>query len=72
MVKRLGKVGVLMGGKSAEREVSLMSGSGVLEALRRKGVNAHSFDPGRQSIAELMEQEFDRVFIALQIGRAHV
>lgn len=65
MVKRLGKVGVLMGGKSAEREVSLMSGSGVLEALRRKGVNAHSFDPGRQSIAELMEQEFDRVFIAL-------
>ncbi len=65
MVRRLGKVGVLMGGKSAEREVSLMSGGGVLEALRSKGVNAHAFDPGRQSIAELAEQEFDRVFIAL-------
>ena len=65
MVKRLGKVGVLMGGSSAEREVSLMSGSGVLEALRSKGVDAHAFDPGRQSLSELAKENFDRVFIAL-------
>ena len=41
----LGKVAVLMGGRSAEREVSLMSGNGVLAALRSKGVDAHAFDP---------------------------
>ena len=65
MVKRLGKVGVLMGGRSAEREVSLRSGNGVLEALRRKGVNAHPFDTGKQNLAQLAAQDFDRVFIAL-------
>ena len=65
MVKKLGKVGVLMGGSSAEREVSLMSGTGVLEALRRKGVDAHPFDTGRRSLAELADEGFDRVFIAL-------
>ena len=64
-VDRLGKVGVLFGGRSAEREVSLMSGSGVLAALRSKGVDAHPFDPAEHSIAELAEQKFDRVFIAL-------
>ena len=61
----LGKVGVLLGGKSGEREISLMSGKGVLEALLSKGVNAHAFDPAEQSIAELVAQQFDRVFIAL-------
>ena len=65
MVKRLGKVGVLMGGKSAERQVSLMSGNGVLQALCRKGVDAHGFDTGTRSLAELANEGFDRVFIAL-------
>jgi len=62
---KLGKVGVLLGGKSGEREISLMSGQGVLEALLSKGVNAHAFDTGEQSIADLAAQQFDRVFIAL-------
>lgn len=61
----LGKVGVLFGGRSAEREVSLMSGQGVLDALKSRGVDAHAFDPGRQSLAELEAAGFDRVFIAL-------
>jgi len=65
MVKKLGKVGVLMGGSSAEREVSLMSGGGVLEALLNKGVDAHAFDPAKRSLAELQKESFDRVFIAL-------
>ena len=60
-----GKVGVLMGGHSAEREVSLMSGAGVLQALRSRGLDAHAFDTGERSLAELAEQGFDRVFIAL-------
>jgi D-alanine-D-alanine ligase len=60
-----GKVGVLFGGRSAEREVSILSGTGVLEALRSRGVDAHAFDPGRQSIADLAAAGFDRVFIAL-------
>ena len=61
----LGKVGVLYGGRSAEREVSLMSGSGVLKALSSKGVDAHGFDPTERSLAELAAEKFDRVFIAL-------
>ncbi|MBS1170007.1 MAG: ddlB [Burkholderiaceae bacterium] len=65
MFRKFGKVGVLMGGSSAEREVSLMSGQGVLEALRSKGVDAHGFDTGRRSLAELAGEGFDRVFIAL-------
>ncbi|MFM8152631.1 MAG: D-alanine--D-alanine ligase [Polynucleobacter victoriensis] len=64
-VTSFGKVGVLLGGKSGEREISLMSGKGVLEALLSKGVNAHAFDPAEQSIADLAKQQFDRVFIAL-------
>lgn len=63
--KEFGKVGVLYGGRSAEREVSLMSGQGVLSALQSKGVDAHGFDPGLRSIAELAAEKFDRVFIAL-------
>jgi D-alanine-D-alanine ligase len=64
-IASLGKVGVLLGGKSGEREISLMSGKGVLEALLSKGVNAHAFDPAECSISDLAEQQFDRVFIAL-------
>jgi D-alanine-D-alanine ligase len=60
-----GKVGVLFGGRSAERDVSIMSGTGVLNALKSRGIDAHAFDPGTQSLAELAEQGFDRVFIAL-------
>jgi D-alanine-D-alanine ligase len=64
-VKAFGKVGVLYGGRSSEREVSIMSGTGVLEALRSRGVDAHAFDPGERSLADLENQRFDRVFIAL-------
>ena len=59
------KVAVLMGGRSAEREVSLMSGQGVLQALRARGVDAHAFDPAEQSMDELKRQGFARCFIAL-------
>ncbi|ARP85612.1 D-alanine--D-alanine ligase [Bordetella genomosp. 9] len=61
----LGRVGVLYGGRSAEREVSLMSGAGVHEALRSVGVDAHLFDTGTQGLGELEAAGFDRVFIAL-------
>jgi D-alanine-D-alanine ligase len=61
----MGKVGVLYGGRSAEREVSLMSGAGVLAALRAKGIDAHGFDPAEQGLDQLAAQRFDRVFIAL-------
>ena len=59
------KVAVLMGGKSAEREVSLMSGQGVLAALRSRGVDAHAFDPAEQPMGELERQGFTHCFIAL-------
>ena len=65
LAKEFGKVGVLYGGRSAEREVSLMSGAGVLKALQSRGVDAHGFDPAERSIAELAAEKFDRVFIAL-------
>ncbi len=60
-----GKVAVFMGGRSAEREISLKSGTMVLAALKRKGVDAHAFDPREQSIEQLVAQRFQRVFIAL-------
>ena len=60
-----GKVAVLMGGRSAEREVSLMSGQGVLAALLARGVNAHTFDPAERDLGELKKEGFDRCFIAL-------
>ena len=63
--QQLGKVGVLFGGRSAERDVSIMSGEGVLAALKSKGVDAHAFDPGQRSLGELAAAGFDRVFIAL-------
>ena len=64
-IQNLGKVGVLFGGRSAEREVSIMTGTGVLAALQSLGVDAHGFDPGTHSLADLAAQQFDRVFIAL-------
>jgi len=60
-----GRVGVLYGGRSAEREVSLMSGHGVHEALRSVGIDAHLFDTGRYTLVDLIGAGFDRVFIAL-------
>ena len=65
MGRKFGKVAVLLGGTSAEREVSLMSGNAVLSALRGAGVDAHGFDPGEQDLHILKEQGFDRAFIAL-------
>jgi D-alanine-D-alanine ligase len=64
-VKSLGRVGVLLGGRSGEREISLMSGNGVLQALLSKGVDAHGFDPGERNPTELVKEKFNRVFIAL-------
>jgi len=64
-VSDLGKVAVLMGGPSAEREISLISGRAVLAALRSKGVDAHAFDPAEREIFELKRENFGRVFIAL-------
>lgn len=64
-VKAFGRVGVLLGGRSGEREISLMSGNGVLQALLAKGVDAHPFDPGLRNPTELVSENFDRVFISL-------
>ena len=64
-VKSLGRVGVLLGGRSGEREISLMSGGGVLDALLSKGVDAHPFDPGLRCPTELAKEKFDRIFISL-------
>jgi D-alanine-D-alanine ligase len=60
-----GKVAVLLGGRSAERDVSLKSGAMVLSALRLRGVDAHGFDPQQRDLAALIAEKFDRVFIAL-------
>jgi D-alanine-D-alanine ligase len=64
-VMNFGKVAVLFGGASAEREVSLMSGTGVLKALRSRGVDAHAFDPAQRDLGELKREGFTRCFIAL-------
>ena len=64
-VKSFGKVAVLLGGRSAEREISLMSGNAVLAALKRKGADEHAFDTRDRDLHELRSQGFDRVFIAL-------
>ena len=60
-----GKVAVLTGGQSAEREISLMSGNGVLAALLSRGVDAHAFDPAQRDMGELKASGFDRCFITL-------
>jgi D-alanine-D-alanine ligase len=61
----MGKVAVLLGGRSAEREVSLRSGAMVLQALRASGIDAHPFDPKERALSELIAERFERVFIAL-------
>jgi D-alanine-D-alanine ligase len=63
--KSLGKVAVLFGGSSAEREISIMSGTGVLKALLSQGVDAHAFDPAERPLEELRKDGFERCFIAL-------
>lgn len=63
MSSGLGKVAVLMGGRSGEREVSLKSGAAVLAALQRQGVDAHAFDPAERPLHDI--EGFDRAFIAL-------
>ncbi|HEX5865868.1 MAG TPA: D-alanine--D-alanine ligase [Casimicrobiaceae bacterium] len=60
-----GKVAVLLGGPSAEREISLLSGNAVLAALQSKGIDAHAFDPAERSLCELPRDGFGRAFIAL-------
>ena len=60
-----GKVAVLLGGRSNEREISLQSGRAVLEALKRRGVDAHQFDPAKEPIEDLLRQKFNIAYIAL-------
>ena len=63
--REFGKVAVLLGGDSSEREISLLSGRAVLAALQQRGVDAHAFDPRERPLAELLENGFTRVWIAL-------
>src|SRR3990172_11185621 len=60
-----GKVAVLLGGRSAEREISLLSGNAVLAALKRQGVDAHAFDPAERALEDLRREGFARAHIAL-------
>jgi len=64
-MSEFGKVAVRMGGPSAGREISLLSGNAVLAALQGRGVDAHAFDPAERSLYELKTEGFSRVFIAL-------
>jgi D-alanine-D-alanine ligase len=64
-MKALGKVAVLMGGPSAEREISLISGRAVLDALNSRKVDAHAFDPAERELFDLKREGFERAFIAL-------
>ena len=63
--RAMGRVAVLMGGRSAEREVSLRSGAGVLAALRGAGIDAHAFDPAQRPMDDLRREGCERAFIAL-------
>jgi D-alanine-D-alanine ligase len=65
MASAFGRVAVLMGGPSAEREISLISGRAVLEALRSRGVQAEPFDPAERELFDLKREGFKRAFIAL-------
>jgi len=64
-MSEFGKVAVLMGGPSSEREISLLSGNAVLAALKGRGIDAHPFDPSERSLFELERDGFGRAFIAL-------
>jgi D-alanine-D-alanine ligase len=63
--QEFGRVAVLLGGDSSEREISLLSGNAVLAALKRRGVDAHPFDPRDHALPNLSAEGFDRVWIAL-------
>jgi D-alanine-D-alanine ligase len=63
--KEFGRVAVLLGGDSSEREISLLTGNAVLNALKNRGVDAHTFDPRERALASLLDERFDRVWIAL-------
>jgi D-alanine-D-alanine ligase len=63
--REFGRVAVLLGGESSEREISLLTGNAVLAALQRRGVDAHAFDPKERELARLIEEKFARVWIAL-------
>jgi D-alanine-D-alanine ligase len=63
--REFGRVAVLLGGDSTEREISLLTGNAVLAGLKRRGVDAHAFDPREQALATLLSERFDRVWIAL-------
>ena len=65
-LRRFGKVAVLMGGWSAEREVSLKSGSAVLEALNAQEIDAHGIDMGADVIDQLLRGRFDRAFVIVR------
>lgn len=65
MVQNFGKVAVLLGGRSAERAISLQSGQAILDALCKSGIDAHPFDPAEQALEELLHQDFNCAFIAL-------
>lgn len=65
VTQNFGKVAVLLGGRSAEREISLQSGEAVLDALRRRDVDAHPFDPAEHGLEALLHQGFNKAFIAL-------
>ncbi len=60
-----GRVAVLLGGTSTEREISLLSGNAVLAAMRRRGIDAQPFDPKDQPLVDLVTRKFERVFVAL-------
>ena len=64
-MNNFGKVAVLLGGRSAEREISFLSGNAVLGALRERGVDAYAFDPAERALSDLKREGFQRVFIAL-------
>ncbi|WP_273430148.1 D-alanine--D-alanine ligase [Chitinibacter tainanensis] len=68
-MKEFGKVAVVMGGSSSEREVSLMSGQGVLAALQAQGVDAHAFDPAEKPLSALKDEGFARAFLILHGGQ---
>jgi D-alanine-D-alanine ligase len=63
--REFGRVAVLFGGTSSEREISLLSGNACLQALLKRGVDAHAFDPRDKPLGDLIARKFDRVFIAL-------
>jgi D-alanine-D-alanine ligase len=63
--REFGRVAVLYGGDSSEREISILSGEAVLAALRRRGVDAHAFDPHDRALSDLLVERFERVWIAL-------